>query len=167
MKKYFTFVLLWMVSMVYLPTAALAEHEGHGGKQCPMSEKDCDHQDCKGGDDTKCPIVGKLMKKAGFFLENQKEIGLSEDQVTQIKAIKMEAKRGYIRAGADMEIFELDLKEKLSDPVLDTDSVNAMIDQASAGMASGAKASIASYVKLKAVLSPEQMAKAKEIWISK
>ena len=89
---------------------------------------------------------------------------MSDDQVAQIKAIKMETKKAYIHASADMEIFDLDMEDKLSQPKVDVEGLNAMIDQASAGWGSGAKNMVATYAKLKAVLNDQQMAKAKEIW---
>ncbi len=44
-----------------------------------------------------------------------------------------------------MKIFALDIKAKMSEPKLDVESLNAMMDGASAGMSQGAKATIASY----------------------
>ncbi len=105
------------------------------------------------------------MKKAKFFLKNQKEIGLSEEQVAQIKAIKLNTKKTALRQSAEMDIFKMELDAKLSDTKLDTAAIDAMLDQASGGWGAGAKASVAEYAKLKAVLNEQQMAKAKEIWM--
>lgn len=167
MAKKITTLLLAVFFLLSLALPAMAG-DCKGG-QCPMknAQGGCGKSggSC-GNKEYQCPIVAKLMKKAHFFLENQKEIGLSEDQVQAIKAIKIEAKKSYIRQEAEMKIFEMDLDQKLSEPKVDVEALNAMMDSASAGFAQGGKATVASYAKLKAVLKDDQMAKAKEIWKS-
>ncbi len=159
--------LLLVGSIVALP--AFADCDKHG-KQCSLSgdksecgKGDCDKSDC--GSCSECPIQNKIMKKAKFFLKNQKEIGLSEEQVAQIKAIKLNTKKTALRQSAEMDIFKMELDAKLSDTKLDTAAIDAMLDQASGGWGAGDKASVAEYAKLKAVLNEQQMAKAKEIWM--
>ncbi len=150
----------FLIAMMALSFSGNALAECEGG-HCSMKKKwggEC------GKGKGQCPITEKIMKKAYFFLDNQKALGLKEDQVTAIKAIKMDVKKAEIRQMAEMQVFQIDLKTKLSEPTVDIEGINAMIDSMSAGMASSAKASVASYAKLKAVLSNEQMSKAKEIW---
>lgn len=168
MKKFGLIVFTLFFALSALAVApAMAEHDG---KQCPMGEK-CEGRNCqKCGDkdaDCGCPVAEKILKKAKFFLKNAKEIGLSDEQVAQIKAIKMDTKKTAIRTKAEMEIFHMDLEAKLSEPTVDVEGLNAMADQASGGFNTGFKASIATYAKLKAILSETQMAKAKDIWMSK
>lgn len=153
--------LLMMLSLAGAP--AFADKHCEGGR-CPFSDKkECaKEKECAG--EGECPIAGKVMKKAHFFLSNKDAIGLSEEQVSQIKAIKSATKKSMIRSKAEMEIFQMDLMDKMSEPVLDLEGLNASIDQASAGWGAGAKATLADYAKLKAVLNDGQMAKAKEIW---
>jgi len=161
MKKAHLFLLVFLFGFIALTaTPVMAEHGGD--KQCMMG-KDC--KKCEEGKDSSgCPIAGKIMKKAKFFLKNAKEIGLSDDQVAQIKAIKLDTKKTSIRTEAEMKIGMMDMEAKLSEPKVDVEGLNAMIDQGMAGMATGAKASVATYAKLKAVLTEAQMTKAKEIW---
>lgn len=153
--------LLMMLSLAAAP--AFADNHCEGGR-CPFKNKmGCDQgKDCdKKGE---CPIAAKVLKKAGFFLSNKAEIGLSEEQVAEIKAIKLATLKSMIRSKAEMEIFEMELMDKMSQPALDLASLNASIDEASAGWGAGAKATLADYAKLKAVLNEGQMSKAKEIW---
>lgn len=167
MKKKSLFIMALFLALSVVAMPVFADCDKHG-KQCSLKDgADCGKGDCDKGDcDTnQCPIVSKIMKKAKFFLKNQKEIGLSEDQVAQIKAIKMDTKKSSLRQSAEMEIFKMDIEDKLSDPKLDVEGLNSMLDQASSGWGTGAKASVATYVKLKAVLNEQQMAKAKEIWM--
>ncbi|MBI2094390.1 MAG: hypothetical protein HYT88_06700 [Candidatus Omnitrophica bacterium] len=131
------------------------------GRQCPMAthqRMDDDKAECG------CPILSKVLKKSKFLLEYADEIGLSEQQVAEIKAIKLEAKKTSIRVAAEMKVFELDVQAKMSEPKLDVEGLNAMIDTASQGMSTGAKASVATYAKLRGLLSEEQQKKVKELW---
>lgn len=163
MKKIYALMLALFLGLGTFALPAMAGHDGHGAEQkmCKMCDKkDCDGMDC----DYDCPITAKIMKKAKFFLANQKEIGLSDEQVAQIKAIKLETKKGYIRTKAEMEVFMLDLDAKLSEPKIDEAAIGTMFDSASAGWSTGMKSGVATYLKLKAVLNEAQMAKAKEIW---
>ena len=85
-----------------LPTQGYA----HGGGGC--SFKGGDH--AKGGG---CPIVGKFFSKAHYLIERQQVLGLSEQQVGDIKALKLEMKKAAVRQVADNQIFMLDLWQKL------------------------------------------------------
>ena len=164
MKK----IMIWVLLVMGFSIPAYAQHKecSHGDKQCAMSKASCDKSsdcDSKSG----CPITGKVLKKAAFFIDNAGEIGLSEDQIKQIKAIQHDAKKDGLRGAAEMQIFEMDMMAKLSEDKVDVEGLNAMIDGASKGMSDGAKKSIATYVTLKAILTPEQMSKAKAIWKKK
>jgi len=162
MKKLSAFLMFVLLAMPLAALPALADHHG-GGSQCSWSEKKC--SDCgsceKAGG---CPITEKFMKKAHFFLENHAEIGLSDEQVSKIKTMKMDMKKHMIRTKAEHKIFMLDLKSKLGEPVLDVEGINTMIDQSMVGMATGAKSTVAAIAELKSVLTEDQMTKAKEIW---
>ena len=164
MKQKLTLVLLAAFLMFTFVSSGFANHGG-GGHSCPMGSE-CGGGYGKGDQEYKCPIVAKLMKKAEFYLDNQQEIGLSEEQATQIKAIKLDVQKAYARQGAEMQIFELDLQAKMSEPKVDVEGLNAMIDSAMQGMSKGAKESVANYAKLKAVLTEDQAKKAKEVWIA-
>ena len=114
-----------------------------------------------------CPITAKLMKKGKFFLAHETELGLSEEQVDQIKAIKLDTKKAAARQKAEHEIFMLDMESKLSETAVDVDGISRMIDEQIPMMTQGAKKTVEDFAKLKAVLTPEQLAKAKELWKAK
>ncbi len=162
MKKFFT---LFLITFFSLALAQLAMADCEGGK-CPLNKK-CSGASHERGEKVQCPIASKTLKKAHFFLENKKEIGLTEEQVTSIKSLKIETKKAAIRQEAEMKVFHLDLEQKLSESEVDVEGLNAMMDSASAGFAAAGKAAVASYVKLKSILTPEQLAKAKELWEQK
>jgi hypothetical protein len=50
---------------------------------------------------------------------------------------------------------------------VDVEGINAMMDKGMGGMMSAGKANAQMYADLKAVLTPEQMTKVKELWKKK
>jgi hypothetical protein len=158
-------IAVWTLMALLVGTSAWAKC---GGDQCPMKgyDKECSGKsECseKGG----CPITAKTVKKASFFLENKEVIGLSEAQVAEIKSIKNEAEKSQIRQGAEMQIMMLDLEGSLHQEPLDVEGFNAYMDKGAAAMANAGKQSFAAYAKLKSILTPEQMTKAKAAWKKK
>jgi hypothetical protein len=155
-----------MILAMFLLTSLTPVFADHGKKSCST----CEHQDkCKSCGEkscgkSECPILSAVMKKACFFASNAEEIGLSDEQVLNIKKIGMEAKKQAILGKAQMEVAFLDMKAKLHEPKVDVEGLNQMVDQFSAGMADSTKKTIQAYAELKSTLTPEQMAKAKQIW---
>ena len=129
---------LMLAGLLSLGSAGFASAEcPMGGKDCTMGRGQCGAN--RGGGESGCPIAGKLMKKAGFLLKNADEIGLSDDQVEKIKTIKDMAKRDEIHGKADMEIFMMDLMEKLGEDKVDVEGINALLDTGSAKMLESGK----------------------------
>lgn len=163
MKKRFTQTLfLILTAMILLAPAATANQHG---KQCPMMSKgECSKGRCsmkgeKGG----CPIVGKTLCMAYGALEYQKELSLSEEQISAIKALKLEVKKQKIQQTAAMQIGMLEMHAKLKEDTLDVEGLKAMIDQGMAAMATSAKASIDQYAQMRSILKQDQIAKLKEL----
>lgn len=164
--KHFSLIALivWLFASI---TPAFADH--CPDKKCPGKEyssvcKTCGEKDCG---NHPCPITSKLMKKSCFLLGNAEEIGLSEDQVKKIMAIKMEAKKQMILGEAQMKVAFIDMTAKLHEEKLDMEGLNKMVDDFSAGMAAATKKTLQSYADLKGLLTEEQMKKAKAIWMKK
>lgn len=174
MKNKNIFVTLLLIAGLLIASPLV--YAEHGGSGCPMSGKsDCGTKKCEKsemkcsgkGSASECPIISKFMKKAHFFLENKSEIGLSDAQVKTIKGLKSQVEKSAIRMSADMQIHMMDLDEKLSEEKVDVEGISAMVEQGMSGMGAAVRANIQAYADLKAVLTPEQMAKAKEIWSGK
>lgn len=173
MKKLAAFAFAFAVLALPLASTASAE--------CRMGEKSncCQHgsgsgKACGGKSwgrhsegSHKCPLTSKFFKKAHFLLENKEALGLSDEQVNTIKSLKSDVKKQTIRQMAEMQVFNIDVKNKLSAPVLDVEGLNKMADDGAAAMAQSAKSLIASYAKLKGVLTPDQETKAMALWSSK
>ncbi len=154
MKKIYTLLF------VLLMTGSLIDAHGPNG-QCTMSSSQCQKSD-----ESPCPVANTFFKKASFLLDNQKEIDLNEEQVQKIKTLKLEVKKRMIRQGAEMQVFAMEIEDKMHQPEVDVEGLNAMIDQAASGFAQGAKATVTDYAALKALITKDQMAKAKEIWMN-
>jgi hypothetical protein len=153
---------LLLASMVLGSTAVAAKGECcESSGQCPMAQHGHGRSDKS---EYACPITEQFMDKAKFYLENAEEIGLTDEQISTIKALKLEAKKMHIRQEAEMKVFMLEVKAKMAEPKVDAAALGTMVDQASAGMAAASKALIEHYAKLKAVLSEEQAKQAKAIW---
>ncbi len=130
-------------------------------KECSTSE----HESCERREKScsKCPIANAIMKASCFLTKNASEIGLNDEQLKKIKSIAMETKKEAILGQAQMKVMCMDLSSKLCEEKLDVEGINAMIDQGSAGWAAAGKKTLKNYADLRAILTPEQMAKAKEL----
>lgn len=158
--------MLTIFLMLFGITSSVVSFAGcpSSGKGECGTEKKCEKSsECDG----QCPILSKLLKKADFFLDNQTEIGLSDEQVKQIKDLQLWGKKQAIMGEAGMKTMALEVKSKLSEKKIDVDALNAMIDQGMAEWGKSAKETLNNYVKLKAILSEEQMEKAKAVWMKK
>ncbi len=155
-------IAVFLAAFFIAGTAAIplsfANH-GHRGGACPMKSG--------GGMWHQMGLKEKFFMKAHFFLENEKELGLTADQVASIKKLKVDAKKAKIRAYADVATIKVDIMSRLMDDPLDVEGINALIDQKYEAKKALAKSFVAYYGQLKAVLTPEQKEKAKEIWMKK
>ena len=149
-------LLLILGMAVFLCSTAFAHFwNGKGkGKECPVS---VEKEHCQ------CPIMGKFMKKAHFLLEHKSDIGLTDDQVKTLKELKLQMEKDSIRQRADMKTFLLDLKSKLAEDKVDVEGASALIDENFSTVSAAAKSNLATYAKLKSLLTPDQMTKMKAL----
>tara|TARA_Y100000031_G_C8157631_1_gene355343 strand:- start:79 stop:555 length:477 start_codon:yes stop_codon:yes gene_type:complete len=98
----------------------------------------------------------KVLKKAKFMLHNQEELGLSDEQVKQIKDLKVKAKKEVIRKKAEIEILAIDIKAGMWADVIDANAINGLIDMKYELKKQKAKSLLSSYVELKNILTAEQ-----------
>ncbi|MDP3920635.1 MAG: hypothetical protein Q8R76_07510 [Candidatus Omnitrophota bacterium] len=106
----------------------------------------------------------KFFHKAHFYLENQEELGLSEEQIAQIKSLKIDVKKNMIRQDAEVEILKIDIHSALWQDQPDVDAIHKLVDQKYDIKRTRAKTLVSSIVQLKGMLSAEQSTKSKEIW---
>jgi len=111
-----------------------------------------------------CPVTAKFFGKADFILANKDELGLTEEQISKAKQLKLDVQKSTIRQMADLQVLMLDVEAKLVEPKVDVEGINALLDQGFASMAAATKGVVFSYAELKAVLSDDQMTKLKSLW---
>lgn len=102
---------------------------------------------------------------AGHFLRHllmhQKAIGLSEEQVSKIKALRLELDKTRIRTEAEIEVAERELHELVRDEKADLAAIEAKLRHAAELEVSLRLAAVKARREALALLSPEQREKEK------
>lgn len=106
----------------------------------------------------------KFLKKAHFFLKNQEELELSDEQIEKIKDLKIKTQKDIIRKDAELEILALDLQSGLWKDTINIDVVNKLIDKKYDLKKGKAKSLVDAYAALKDILTEEQKKKMKDLW---
>ncbi len=138
---------LILMFLLVLPVAGFANHE-HG----------------KGGGDS---LEDMYFGKVYFLFQNKAELGLTEDQLNQIKDIKFDVKRMMIDTEAKKDLAMLDINQELHKDQPDVNKIDSFIDQKHTAKAAFTKNLVRSILNTKAILTPEQQAKAKELYYKK
>ena len=101
--------------------------------------------------------------KAHLALAKAKELGLTDDQVSKIKALTYNLKKSMIKEDADIKSLGLDIREAITKDTVDTNAVNGLIDQKYTLKAAKDKETVGAYANLKKILSKDQYDKLKEM----
>ena len=152
-------VAVLFVLMTFALPAVYANHGG--GKVCPMSGGKCGSG---GGYDRGGGLDQIFFGKAHFILENQSELGLTDDKVEAIKTLKTDTMKSLIKQNADIAIACIDIKSALHQYPIDTTAVNKLVDQKYEFKKAQTKTLVDALAKLKGTLTQEQYDKLKEIW---
>ncbi|MDD5078385.1 MAG: hypothetical protein PHQ84_05230 [Candidatus Omnitrophica bacterium] len=102
--------------------------------------------------------------KTRLIMENADELGLSPDQIEQVRMLKMKVKKNQIKNNADVELLAIDIKEELKKDQINVNKINAMIDKKYGVKAREAKTVVRACADLKNILNKNQTAKLREIW---
>lgn len=150
MKAKYLVIMLLVFALAFGYTASgYAYGPGHGGMQ---------------GGKGKCHFTeeGKIFGAAILILKNKEEVGLTDEQVDKIKALKVETKKSLIRQNAEIDIVSVDLKAaEWKDPI-DRAEVNKLIDRKYDLKKEKAKSLVAARAALKDILTDEQYAALKD-----
>ena len=116
----------------------------------------------------KCNFMSKGHDEIFFFkahlaLAKAKELGLSDGQVSKIKALEYNFKKSLIKEDADIKSLCLDIKEAITKDTVDINAVNSLIDQKYTLKAAKAKEAVQACANLKTILSKDQYAKLKDM----
>jgi len=118
----------------------------------------------KYGKEKKGYLEEKFYDKAKFFLSNADEIGLTEGQVKEIKAVKHDTKKTLIKQQAEMDVLAVDIKSMMYTEDIDTAAVAQLIDKKYEIKKEKAKTLVDAIARIKKVPTKGQMDKAREIW---
>ncbi len=109
----------------------------------------------------------KFCMKAHMIVEHADELGLSQEKVDAIKALKTETKKSLIRQDAEIEIIGMDIEEGLHAYPVNVEAVNKLVDQKYELKKAKTKALVEAIAKLKSQLSQDQYDKLKTLWKGK
>ncbi len=112
---------------------------------------------CKKGDKPRQEKMDEMVfHKAHMLLMHQEEMGLSDEQVSKIKSLKIGLKKDLIMRKAEIEIIGVDIKALLWEDSIDTEKVNILLEKKYQLKEKKAKALVKAMADLKAMLTPEQ-----------
>ena len=123
---------------------------------------------CKGGKDKgkyDDSMMDKFYEKVVFIMLHDDELDISDEQYNQIKELKYEVKKGYIKRKSEIDIVKIDIKKELWENTIDTEKINGMIDTKYDLKKEKAKYLVESYANLKNILTDDQKEKMKKIWM--
>jgi hypothetical protein len=106
----------------------------------------------------------KFLNKVHFFLGNQDGLGLSDRQMVKIRILELKTRKVLIRKDAELDLIELDIKDRLRDNTVDTVAIDKMIDHKFEIKKARAKSLVSAYAALKRLLTDEQKEKMKSLW---
>ena len=154
MKRIAAVFVVALCSLALVLSAAFAD-------QCPMGNcnfmQKCHKMGCEKGHDE------MLFHKVHLALAHAKELGLSDDQVSKIKALEYAFKKNLIKEDADIESLGLDIRQAVGKDTVDTNAVNNLIDQKYNIKAQKAKEAVQACANLKKILTKDQYDKLEEM----
>ena len=101
------------------------------------------------------------------LMSHQQEIGLSDDQIAKLRAVALDADRAAIRASADRQVSERELRAMMWDAKTDMPAIETKVKEAESFEATVRIIGIRAKRDLMAVLTPEQQAKLKSLHMSR
>ena len=144
MKKYFSlFLSLFLIAGV--ATASFAG--GHDKKKDSMKDK--------------------FFEKVKMIYKHQDALEVSDDQMKEIKKIKIDLKKELIKTKAEIELVKIDIKSMMYEEDINVNAVNKLIEKKYALKEAKAKKLVASLVALKKTLTKEQIATMKKMYKEK
>ena len=105
-------------------------------------------------------VAGHMLRR---LLSHQQEIGLSDEQISKLRAVALDADRAAIRASADRLVSERELRAMMWDAKTDMPAIEAKVKEAESLEATVRIISIRAKRELMAVLTPEQQGKLKAL----
>ncbi len=106
---------------------------------------------------------GSMMEREHHFSRMLASLGLDDKQTESIRAIRSKVKKDMVKKRAELEIARIDLRDLLAKDQVDMSAVETMVKKMSGLQTEIRIARIKSMQEIKAVLTPEQRKKLKEM----
>lgn len=161
MKKTMILLLLFLI-----PSLAYAHDKDMRGSCCPgmmMGQNRMGSAMTGRARYEKSDMEMKFMFKVRYLMENAEKLGLSEEQIQNIKQIKIRVLKSALMKEAEIKSLKLDLWETLGKDSADTKSFNEIIDKKYEIKKQLAQDLFKGIVDVKNVLSKDQQKKMKEM----
>ena len=150
MRRLIIIATLVMSVLVFSNIQSVAEasysRSGCSDPNCPYS---------KGGRST-YTMTDKFFDKYQWIMNSRDKIGLTDDQVSNLKSLKHEFKKGIILKEAQIDVLALDIKSAMHQNPIDVEAVNALIDKKYDFKKAKVKSSVEAIAKLKSMITAEQ-----------
>jgi hypothetical protein len=147
MKRQWIVVLAGAVCLVAASFLSSLADEGHGNMMHMHGSHDQGEQDEHGA------------YYLQHLLKHGKEIGLSPEQISKLKAMQLDLNRTQARTEADIKIAKLELQAILEDEKVEFSMIQAKVDQLKKAEGALLLAAIKGKRDAKAMLTPDQRAK--------
>lgn len=98
------------------------------------------------------------------LLQNKQELGLTEEQITKLRTVALDADRARIRAEAEVKVSERELRAMTWDEKTQLPAIEAKVKEKESFDATVRIIGIRAGRELMGVLTPEQQAKQKAMW---
>jgi len=93
----------------------------------------------------------------------KQELGLSDQQASQLQKLRLDARKTAIRRRADTQLARLGLQEQLHAPSVDEKALQARVKELSDLQAANLRARVDAQLALRRILTPDQQEKLKEL----
>jgi len=108
-------------------------------------------------------MEGEHHEGHAFFLGMKDQLGLSDQQVSKLKALKSATEKQMIRTKADLKVLEIELHDLLSQDKVDVKTVDAKVDKMGELQTKMHKAHIHARLDAQSILTAEQLKKFREM----
>ncbi len=113
------------------------------------------------------PLDKKFMKKMHMIFIYQDELGVTDEQLAQLKKIKIATKKSLIEKQAAIDVLKVDIRSSLHNPEIDLSAINKLIDKKYEIKKAKSKQVVASIAELKKILTKDQLKQLKAMMYKK
>ena len=111
----------------------------------------------------KMSINDRFFMKVEIIKKHQEEIGVTDDQMDQIRDLKTALKKDTIKKQAEIDILKIDIRSLMHKEQVNVEAVYKLIDQKYEVKKAKAKKAVESLAQLKKIITKDQMAKLRSI----